>query len=40
VCLLQRQLWWMNQECLELKWGLSRSENGRSAWDTLYDTTS
>jgi hypothetical protein len=31
-----RELWWMNQKRLELRWGLhNRSENSCSAWDTL-----
>jgi hypothetical protein len=30
----------MDQELLELSLGThNRSENGRNAWDTLYDTT-
>jgi hypothetical protein len=35
-----RELWWLNQEWLELKMGmLNIPENGHSAWDALYDTT-
>jgi hypothetical protein len=34
-----RELWWMSQEWLELKWGLNRSENNLSVWDALYGNT-
>jgi hypothetical protein len=39
-CLLifSRELWWMNQEILQLRWRTNK--NGSSTWDALYDTTS
>jgi hypothetical protein len=40
VVVTARELWWMSQEGLDLRWGTHNiSENGCSAWDALCDTT-
>jgi hypothetical protein len=33
LLIFAKELWWIDQELLELRWGLNRSGNGRSGWN-------